>query len=144
MLHGSAGLHEPPVSTWQEDMWAWDGTGTETAFQKSTWLLYYPVTSELQHRSTRKVNSHLSIRKIQQFYRRITYKATTFPSEHSTPNHEHGSITPTSTFQFERAPNGSLTTLSLNLNSTKPAQKWSVADPGFYCTGIKPSSIYNT
>lgn len=52
----------------------------------------------------------------------MTYKATTFPSEHSTPNHEHGSISPSSSFQFLKLPKGSLTTLPLTLNRAKPAK----------------------
>lgn len=55
--------------------------------------------------------------------KKITHNTTTFPSAHSTPNHEQGSTSPSSSFQFDKAPNGSLTTLSLNLNSAKPAQE---------------------
>lgn len=45
---------------------------------------------------------------------------TTLPSEHSTPNQEQWSSVPL-LFQFLKAPNGSLTTLSLNFNKAKPA-----------------------
>ena len=55
--------------------------------------------------------------------KKFTHKTTTFPSEHSTPYQEHGLITPSSSFQFNKAPNGSFTTLSLKLNSAKPATK---------------------
>lgn len=50
-----------------------------------------------------------------------THKITTFSSEHSTPNQEHGSISPSISFQFDKALKGSLTTLCLNLNKAKPA-----------------------
>lgn len=52
-----------------------------------------------------------------------THKTTTFPSEHWTPNHEQGSTSPSSSFQFAKAPKGSLSTLSLKLKSAKPAQE---------------------
>jgi len=51
----------------------------------------------------------------------LTYKITTWPSEHSTPNQEQGSISPSFSIQFDKAPCGSLSTISLNLNKAKPA-----------------------
>lgn len=54
-------------------------------------------------------------------YKKFTYKATTFSFAHSTPNHEHGSTAPTFSDQFNKAPNGSLTTLSLNFSKARPA-----------------------
>lgn len=49
---------------------------------------------------------------------------TTFPFEHSTPNHEQGSISAPLPSQFDNAPKGSLTTLSRNLNSAKPVHSY--------------------
>lgn len=49
-----------------------------------------------------------------------TYRATTYPSEHSTPNQEHGLPTPISSIQLDKAPCGSLVTLSLNLSKATP------------------------
>uniref|UniRef100_A0A2P2NZL4 LRR-RLK n=1 Tax=Rhizophora mucronata TaxID=61149 RepID=A0A2P2NZL4_RHIMU len=46
------------------------------------------------------------------------FRTTTFPSEHSTPNHEQGS---TLSFQFINAPRGSLTILSFNFNNATPS-----------------------
>lgn len=36
--------------------------------------------------------------------RSFKFRTATCPSEHSTPNHEQGSTTPTSSFQFDKAP----------------------------------------
>lgn len=53
----------------------------------------------------------------------MTYRATTLlpSSEHPTPNQEQGSSSPST--QFDKAPNGSTTTLSLNLNRALPKKK---------------------
>lgn len=61
-----------------------------------------------------------------------TYRTTTCPTEHSTPNHEHGSTTPSPAFQFDKAPNGSFTTLSFNLSNAKPAL--STRTPHHFCS----------
>lgn len=65
---------------------------------------------------------------IKQINEWITHKITTFPSEHSTPNQEQGltlSPTPSLSPHFDKAPKGSLTTLSRNLNSAIPASSYS-------------------
>lgn len=65
---------------------------------------------------------------IKQINEWITHKITTFPSEHSTPNQEQGLIlspTPSLSPHFDKAPKGSLTTLSRNLNSAIPASSYS-------------------
>lgn len=53
----------------------------------------------------------------------MTYKTTTFPSQHSTPNHEQGLLPSPLLFQLAKAPKGSVTTLSLNPNNAIPASK---------------------
>lgn len=56
--------------------------------------------------------------------RSLKFKITTFPSEHSTPNQEQGltlSPTPSLSPHFDKAPKGSLTTLSRNLNNAIPS-----------------------
>lgn len=61
--------------------------------------------------------------------RSFKFNITTFPSEHSTPNHEQGSSSPSS--QFAKALNGSLTTLSRNLNKAKPSSLRDQQSPKF-------------
>lgn len=51
----------------------------------------------------------------------ITYRTTTLPLEHSTPNHKQGSVSPSYSCQPLRAPKGSLSILSLTLKRARPA-----------------------
>lgn len=73
--------------------------------------------------------------------RRDTHKATTFPSQHSTPNHEQWLVSPSSSssVQLAKAQNGSFTTLSLNLNNANPALQKGKFTPSNSCLLLFPS-----